>query len=47
MASPDNRQPVRTVRVPDDLWRAAQDRAKERGESVSAVILRALWRYIR
>lgn len=37
--------PIRTVRVPDDVWKAAQERAAERGESVSAVIVRALKRY--
>ena len=42
----DNRDPVRTVRVPEELWRAAQARAAERGESVSAVLLRALKRYV-
>lgn len=40
-----NPTPIRTVRVPDDVWQAAQDRAAEKGESVSAVIVRALKRY--
>ena len=40
-----NPTPIRTVRVPDDVWQAAQDRAAEKGESVSAVIVRALRRY--
>ena len=39
--------PLRSVRIPDDLWQAAQTRAAERGESVSDVIRRALERYIR
>lgn len=39
--------PIRTVRVPDDTWKAAQERAAERGETVSAVVVRALERYIR
>jgi hypothetical protein len=38
---------ARGVRVPDDLWQAAQARAKERGETVTDVILRALRRYVR
>lgn len=37
--------PLRSVRVPDDVWQAAQDRAAEKGETVSAVIVRALKRY--
>ena len=40
-----NPTPIRTVRVPDDVWQAAQDRAAEKGETVSAVIVRALKRY--
>jgi predicted transcriptional regulator len=43
----DGKTPVRTVRVPDALWRAAQSRARERGEDVSAVIRRALERYVK
>lgn len=39
--------PARSVRVPEDLWQAAQRRAKEKGETVSDVILRALRRYVR
>lgn len=33
---------LRAVRVPDDLWRAAQQRAHEQGTSVSAVLNDAL-----
>jgi hypothetical protein len=40
-------EPPRSVRVPDPLWSAAKDRAAERGETVSDVILRALKRYVR
>ena len=36
----------RAVRVPDDLWRAAQTKADERGEYLSEVIRRALERYV-
>ena len=34
--------PPRSVRVPDDLWSAAQTAAAKRGETVTDVILRAL-----
>lgn len=36
---------IRTVRVDDELWEAAQERAKERRESVADVIRRALLAY--
>ena len=39
--------PARAVRVPDGLWRAAQAKADERGETVSDVIRRALAKYVR
>jgi len=35
------------VRVPDDLWQAAREAAAARGETVSAVIVRALEHYAR
>lgn len=38
--------PLRNVRVPDELWDAAKSAADARGETVSAVILRALQRYV-
>jgi len=37
--------PLRSVRVADPTWEAAQKRAAERGETVSDVIRRALERY--
>ena len=37
---------VRTVRVDDELWEAAQAKAKRRRESVADVIRRALLAYI-
>lgn len=37
--------PHRTVRVDDELWHAAQERAKERGESLSDVVRDALRAY--
>ena len=39
--------PHRTIRVPDELWKAAQERARDRGETVTAAIVRALKRYVR
>ncbi len=39
--------PPRSVRVPDDLWRNAQEIALTRGETVTAVITRALERYVK
>lgn len=39
--------PNRTIRVPDELWEAAQRKAADRGETVTDVILRALRRYLR
>ena len=39
--------PIRGVRVPEDLWRAAQAEAERRGETVTDAILRALKRYVR
>jgi predicted HicB family RNase H-like nuclease len=38
---------IRAVRVPDDLWEAAQSVAAERGESVSDEIRRSLERYVK
>ena len=38
---------VRTVKVPDPLWEAAQTKAAASGDTVSAVIRRALARYVR
>lgn len=40
--------PVRTLRVPDELWESAQAIAKAREESLSADVLRpALERYVK
>jgi hypothetical protein len=38
--------PVRTVRVPDELWTAVQDRAWRRREAVSDYLRLALRAYI-
>lgn len=35
----------RSIRVPDDLWAAAQAKAAQRRETVTDVVLRALKRY--
>lgn len=37
--------PNRVIRVDDQLWRAAQDKAAARGESVSEAVRRFLRRY--
>lgn len=39
--------PRRTIRVPDALWDAAAVKAAEQGTDVSAVIRKALERYVR
>jgi predicted HicB family RNase H-like nuclease len=39
--------PIRSTRIDDKLWRAAQVRAAARGESVTDVIRRALERYVK
>jgi hypothetical protein len=38
--------PLRNVRVPDDVWQPAMERAKENGETVSDVVRRALAEYV-
>lgn len=37
---------ARNVRVPDDLWQAALEKAASEGTTVSAVLLAALKRYV-
>ncbi len=39
--------PPRSVRVPDDVWNAARERAEREGTTLTAIILRALERYAR
>lgn len=41
------RTPLRSFRIPDDLWAAAQAKAGAKGESVSDVVRRSLERYVR
>jgi hypothetical protein len=37
--------PLRSVRVPNDLWQAATVVANRNGETISDVVRRALWEY--
>lgn len=39
--------PPRSVRVPNELWYAAQEVASDRGESVSEAVNRFLARYVK
>lgn len=47
MAPNHPKTPLRSVRVPDDLWHAAQSAAAENGEALSDVIRAALDQYVR
>jgi len=38
--------PLRRFRIPDELYRAAQERAAAEGTTVTAVVLAALRRYV-
>ncbi|MQA96266.1 MAG: ribbon-helix-helix protein, CopG family [Streptosporangiales bacterium] len=38
--------PNRTVRVPDEVWREAQEKAEREGKDVSEVVRDCLRRYI-
>jgi hypothetical protein len=42
-----NVTPIRTVRIPEDLWLAAQAKAKSEGKDLSSVIRRLLRTYAR
>jgi len=44
---PRKENPARAIRVPDELWQAAQKRAGERGETVSEAVRRFLERYVK
>lgn len=39
--------PTHTVRVDDELWRAAMNKAHDQGETLTDVIVRALKAYLR
>jgi predicted HicB family RNase H-like nuclease len=36
----------RSLRIPDELWRAAVAKAREEGTTVTAVVVAALTRYV-
>ena len=37
----------RSLRIPEDVWRAAVEKARTEGTTVTAVVLAALQRYLR
>lgn len=37
--------PRRTVRVPDNVWQPAQEKAATEGTTVTAIVVRALEKY--
>ena len=37
----------RSVRIPDDLWRAALARAEAEGVTLTSVVIKALERFVR
>ena len=39
--------PLRSIRIPDRIWQAAQAKADERNENLSEVVRQALTRYAR
>jgi predicted HicB family RNase H-like nuclease len=39
--------PLRNIRVPDDVWTQARQKAADRGDNLSEVIRRALTEYIK
>jgi predicted HicB family RNase H-like nuclease len=39
------KQPIRAIRISDEIWHAAQGRAAAEGRSVSSVVVEALRRY--
>jgi phosphoribosyl 1,2-cyclic phosphodiesterase len=41
------RTPIRGIRVPDELWAAAQQVAADKGETVSDEVRRSLERYVK
>jgi predicted DNA-binding protein len=38
--------PIRSIRVPDELWEAAQDKASTVGDTISDVVRKALLWYV-
>lgn len=47
MTPPKTHTPLRSIRVPDELWNEARETAARRGESVTDVIRAALERYVK
>lgn len=43
---PTGETPKHTVRMPDSVWKPAQEIAEERGETMTSIIEAALRRYI-
>lgn len=41
------KMPMRTIRIPDELWAAAQAKAEAEGVTVSEVVRRELERWVR
>lgn len=39
--------PLRSLRIPNDVWDAARDKARGEGTTVTAVVLAALQRYVK
>jgi hypothetical protein len=39
--------PARPIRIPDELWNAAVEKARAEGTTASAVVVAALRRYIK
>ena len=39
--------PNRTMRIPDDVWNAAQATAREQGTNITAVLTQMLRRYVK
>ena len=39
--------PLRAIRVPDEVWQAARQKAEREGTTVTAVVLAALQRYVK
>ena len=43
---PTGKTPVRNLRVPDDIWRAAQEKARAEGRTLTDVLVAYLKRYV-
>ena len=39
--------PHRSLRIPDDVWLAAVEKARDEGTTVTAVVIAALRRYLK